>query len=414
MATVKPFPGLRPKKEFAEKVASPPYDVLNTEEAREMAKGNPMSFLHVNKPEIDLPAGTDPYSDDVYETGHKNINKLIDDEILVADETPGFYLYAQTWGDHRQVGLVAGVSATEYLDDVIKKHEQTREKKEKDRIRHIEALEAQVGPVFLTYKADKEIDNIFETIQQKDPENDFVSPDGIRHTLWTIGSKKRIEKIVSLFGGIEALYVADGHHRSAAGTIVAQKRRAERPDYTGAEPWNYFLAVIFPDDQMKILPYNRVVMDLNGNSTEDFFKKVEEKFNITKVDGSFEPETTKVFAMYIDKTWYRLEAIEGSYDAAHAVSSLDAAILQDNLLSSILGIDDPRTNERVDFVGGIRGLGELEKRVDSGEMKVAFSMHATTIEQLMSVADAGMNMPPKSTWFEPKLRSGLIIHQIGK
>ncbi len=413
MATVKPFRGLRPTKELAEQIASPPYDVLNTEEAREMAKGNEISFLHVNKPEIDLPVGTDPYADQVYTTGLKNLQKLVDDGAMKRDQDACFYLYAQTWGEHRQVGLVAGASAQEYMDDRIKKHEQTREKKEKDRVRHIETLGAQAGPVFLTYKAVPAIDNLFNEIQEKEPEYDFVAPDGIRHQFWVIGSKKRIEKIASLFQQVPNLYVADGHHRSAAGTIVCQKRREENPDYTGAEPWNFFLSVIFPDDQMLILPYNRVVKDLNGHSVQELIEKASEAFTVQEVSEAFEPETTKVFGMYLGGKWYRLEAKEGSYDAGDAVASLDSAILQNNLLHPLLGIENPRTDERIDFVGGIRGLGELEKRVDSGEMALAFSLHATTIEQLMGVADAGRNMPPKSTWFEPKLRSGLVIHVIG-
>jgi len=413
MATVKPFPGLRPTREMAEKVASPPYDVLSSEEAREMAKDNPYLFLHVNKPEIDLPPETDHYADIVYETGRKNLMKLVNDGVMTYDENQNFYLYAQTWGEHRQVGLVAGVSVQEYIDDTIKKHEQTREVKEKDRVRHIETLEHQVGPVFLTYKNKPEIDNVFNLIQEKDPEYDFTSDDGIRHTFWVIGSKKRIEMIANLFVDVDALYVADGHHRSSSATIIAKKRRAANPDYTGAEPWNFFLAVLFPDDQMKILPYNRVVIDLNGNTPEEFLEKVGEKFYVNEVDEAYQPDKNKIFGIYLEGKWYRLEAKEGTYDANHAVDSIDSAILQNNLLHPILGIENPRTDERIDFVGGIRGLKELEKRVNSGEMKVAFSMHETTIEQLMSVADAGLNMPPKSTWFEPKLRSGLVVHKIG-
>lgn len=414
MATVKPFPGLRPRQDMAAKVASPPYDVLNSEEAREMAKGNPYCFLHVNKPEIDLPAGTDLYSDEVYATGHKNIFKMIEDGVLVNDEKPCFYLYAQKWGEHRQVGLVAAASAQEYIDDKIKKHELTREAKERDRIRHIEALEAQVGPVFLTYKADKEIDALADAIQKETPEYDFTADDGIQHTLWVIKDDERIAKMAELFAKIDILYVADGHHRSASASIICQRRRDAKPGFTGEEPWNYFLSVIFPDDQMLILPYNRVVHDLNGHSKEEFFAKVGEKFAITEVAEAYDPESTKVFGMYIDGKWYRLDAKEGTFDANDPVNSLDVAILQNNLLNPLLGIDDPRTNERIDFVGGIRGLGELERRVNNGEMVVAFSCHATTMEQLMAIADAGMIMPPKSTWFEPKLRSGLVTHQIAE
>lgn len=413
MATVKPFPGLRPKKDLAAKVASPPYDVLNTEEARAMADGNSISFLHVNKPEIDLPEGHDPYSAEVYQTGRKNLDRLKADGVLKADDSACFYLYAQTMGEHRQVGLVAAASVQEYIDDKIKKHELTREKKEKDRVNHISTLGAQVGPVFLTYKARKEIDTLFNEIQEKEPEYDFVADDGIRHTLWVVGSRMRIEAIARLFADIPVLYVADGHHRSAAAQIVCNKRREERPEYSGMEPWNFFLTVIFPHDQMMILPYNRVVKDLHGLSKEQFLEKIEEKFHVSSAEAAFEPESTKVFGMYLGGVWYRLEAKKDAFDADDPVNSLDVAILQNNLLAPVLGIGDPRTDERIDFVGGIRGLGELERRVNSGEMTVAFSMHATTIEQLIAIADAGKIMPPKSTWFEPKLRSGLIVHEIG-
>lgn len=412
MADVRPFAGLRPIRALAEKVASPPYDVLNSNEARDMAGENPISFLHINKPEIDLPPETDPYSDDVYAKGAENLQKMIRDGVLVQDDQPCFYLYAQTWGDHRQVGLVAGASVQEYIDDKIKKHELTREEKERDRIRHIESLGAQVGPVFLTYKALPEIDKELAVIQEKDPVYDFTAEDDIRHTFWVISSKLRIEMIAQLFERVPLLYVADGHHRSASATIIAQKRREQNPDYTGQEPWNFFLAVIFPHDQMKILPYNRVVRDLNRASSEEFIRKIEGSFYLSKSDQPIAPERTKVFGMYLDGNWYRLEAKAGTYNDNDAVESLDVAILQNNLLNPILGIEDPRKDKRIDFVGGIRGLGELEKRVNSGEMKVAFSLHATTIEQLIDVADAGKIMPPKSTWFEPKLRSGLVIHKI--
>ncbi|MBZ0263311.1 DUF1015 family protein [bacterium] len=412
MAKVQPFPGLRPRKDLAEKVASPPYDVLNSQEAREMAEGNPHSFLHVNKPEIDLPVDTNPYDDAVYNQGKLNLQKLIADGVMVKDTQPCYYLYAQTWGEHRQVGLVAGASVQEYIDDKIKKHELTREEKENDRIRHIEALGAQVGPVFLTYKARPEIDKELAVIQEKDPTYDFVSIDGIRHTFWVISSKRRIEMISQLFAKVPELYVADGHHRSASATIIGERRRVANPEYTGQEPWNYFLTVIFPHDQMKILPYNRVVTDLNGLSSEDFLARVEEKFFVAKATEAYSPDRPKLFGMYLDGKWYRLEAKEGSFNAENVVDSLDVAILQNNLLNPLLGIENPRKDKRIDFVGGIRGLKELEKRVNSGEMKVAFSMHPTTIGQLMAIADAGKIMPPKSTWFEPKLRSGLVVHMI--
>ncbi len=412
MAVVKPFPGLRPKREFAETVASLPYDVLNSDEARELARGNPHSFLHVNKPEIDLPPGTEIYADEVYAKGDENLRKMIADGVMKQDRSLCYYLYAQTMGDHRQVGLVAGASVQEYIDDKIKKHELTREEKERDRVRHILTLGAQAGPVFLTYIARPEIDKQLATIQQTQPEYDFTAADGIRHTFWIVSSKLRVEMISNLFKKVPQLYVADGHHRSAAATIVAKKRRETNPDFTGSEAWNYFLAVIFPHDQMKILPYNRVVGDLGGLDSAEFLAKVEEKFYTSKGNGAVEPERNRIFGMYLDGQWYRLEAKPGSFDEDDPVEKLDVAILQNNLLRPVLGIEDPRTDARIDFVGGIRGTGELERRVDSGEMAVAFSLHATTIEQLIAIADAGKIMPPKSTWFEPKLRSGLVVHLI--
>ncbi|MBD3165666.1 DUF1015 family protein [bacterium] len=410
MSIVRPFKGLRPKKDLAATVASPPYDVLNSEEAREMAKGNPISFLHINKPEIDLPPETDPYDDAVYQQGRTNLERFIKEDVFTRDDSPCFYLYAQTWGDHRQVGLVCGASCQEYMEDKIKKHELTREKKEKDRIRHIESLGAQAGPVFLTYKAMSEIDKELAVIQENDPDYDFTADDGIRHEFWVVQSKRRIEMITKLFEKVPSLYVADGHHRSASATIIAQKRRDDPiyKEWTGAEPWNFMLAVLFPHDQMKILPYNRVVRDLNGLSADEFMAKVEEKFYVSKADGAFEPNRTKLYGMYLDGRWYRLEAKNEIYDEDDVVDSLDVAILQNNLLNPVLGIENPRTDERIDFVGGIRGTKELERRVDSGEMKVAFSLHETTVEQLFAIADAGEIMPPKSTWFEPKLADGLV------
>lgn len=412
MSRIRPFPGLRPLPRYAEKVASPPYDVLNTREAREMARDNPISFLHVNKPEIDLPPETDPYDDAVYRKGRENLDRLAKEGIFKQDDSPAYYLYAQKMGDHRQVGLVVAASCQEYMDDKIKKHELTREEKENDRIRHIEALGAQAGPVFLTYRARKDIDTALNVIQEKEPTYDFTAPDGIRHTFWVISSKMRLEMITQLFEAVPELYVADGHHRSAAATIICQRRREANPDYKGNEPWNYFLAVLFPHDQMKILPYNRVVSDLHGLERGEFLAKVEEKFYLSRADKAVEPDRPKLIGMYLDGSWYRLEAKPGSFDENDVVDRLDVAILQNNILRPLLGIENPRKDIRIDFVGGIRGTKELEKRVDSGEMKLAFSMHPTTIEQLMAIADAGKNMPPKSTWFEPKLRSGLVIHKI--
>ncbi len=413
MATVRPFPGLRPRRDLAAEVASPPYDVLSTEEARALAADKPNSFLRINKPEIDLPEQTDPYSQQVYETGRENLKKFIESGVMKQDDQACFYLYAQQMGEHRQVGLVAAASVQEYLDDTIKKHEMTRELKERDRVNHISTLNAQVGPVFLTYRAVPEIDSLFEELQEGEPEVEFTADDGIRHTLWVIGSRKSIETVAQLFTRVPVLYVADGHHRSAAAQTVCEMRRKENPGSSGAQPWNYFLTVIFPHDQMLILPYNRVVKELRGLDSQAFLEKVKDKFDVSPAGGAFEPERAKVFGLYLDGTWYRLTAKEGTFDADDPVNSLDVAVLQNNLLAPVLGIEDPRTDERIDFVGGVRGLHELEKRVDSGEMKAAFSLHATTVEQLMAIADAGKFMPPKSTWFEPKLRSGLVVYMLG-
>lgn len=411
MSIVQPFKGLRPKKNLAEKVASPPYDVLNTQEAREMARENPYSFLHINKPEIDLPDGTDPYSEAVYQKGQENLNRFIRDGILVQDSKACFYIYRQIMGTHSQVGLVAGASVDEYQKDRIKKHELTRADKEDDRVNHVNSLNAQTGPVFLTYKASPEIDSLINTIISRPPENDFAADDGIRHTLWVVDRDEEIRRIKDLFAALDTLYVADGHHRSAAAARVRDMRMKNNPAHTGQEEYNFFLTVIFPDAQMQILDYNRVVTDLNGHSIKEFMNKVEEKFEVQMVSGEVsKPARRNTFVMYLDGNWYTLQAKTGTFDDNDPVARLDISILMNNLLSPVLGITDPRKDKRIDFVGGIRGLGELKKRVDSGEMKVAFGLFPTSINDLMSIADAGKIMPPKSTWFEPKLRSGLVVH----
>jgi len=411
MVKVKPFKGLRPNKEYAEKVASPPYDVLSSDEAREMAKDNPYSFLHVNKPEIDLDETVDPYDVRVYRRGAENLKKLIDHGILEQDQEEYFYIYQQIMGDHKQTGLVAGASCDEYIQDKIKKHEHTRPDKEEDRMTHINILNAQVGPVFLTYKSKPEIDEIFKEGMQNEPEYDFVA-DGVRHTFWVVKDKDLINKIQKAFNKIDYLYVADGHHRSASATRVKREREKKNPNHTGDEEYNYFLTVIFPDNQMQILDYNRIVKDLNGLSTEEFLSKIKEKFDVelSAEDEPFKPAKKHEFGMYLENNWYKLTPKKDTFDEKDVVERLDVSILQNNLLSPILGIENPRKDKRIDFVGGIRGLKELEKRVDSGDWKVAFSMYPTTIGDLMNIADAGKVMPPKSTWFEPKLRSGLVVH----
>jgi uncharacterized protein (DUF1015 family) len=409
MARIEPFPGLRPRPDLAEKMAAPPYDVLSSEEARELARGNPYSFLHVGKPEIDLPAGTDLYADEVYAKGKENFDRFIKEKTLLQDKNRCFYIYKQIWGEHMQVGLVAGASCQDYQDDVIKKHELTREDKERDRQRHIETLNAQTGPVFLTYKQTRIIDRLIEEGMAGKPENDISTYDGVRHIFYVVDDPRLVAAIQKEFRELDVLYVADGHHRSAAATRIKAKRQEANAGHTGNEEYNFFLAVVFPHNQLKILPYNRLVRDLNGMCKAEFFAKVADCFDYEETDAK-EPAGPREFCLYIAGKWYRLRAKPGTFDKADAVASLDVSILQANLLAPVLGVQDPRTDKRIDFVGGIRGTGELEKMVDSGRFAVAFSLRATTIEQLFAVADAGKIMPPKSTWFEPKLKDGLVSH----
>ncbi len=418
MARVKPFKGLRPRKELAEKITSPPYDVMNSIEAREMAEGNEYSFLHVVKPEIDLPVDTDIYDDAVYRKAKENLDKLIEREWMKKDDAEAYYIYRQKMGEHTQTGIVAAASVDDYEKDIIKKHEFTRKDKEDDRTRHVYTLKANTGPVFLTYKAKDSLDSIIaDYAENNEPEYDFTSQETatVRHTFWVVRDKETIEKIRSEFEAIDYLYVADGHHRSAAGTRVRSMMMKENSSHAGTEEYNYFLSVIFPHDQMYIMDYNRVVKDLNGMDSEEFKMKVSEKFEIEETGKKglpFTPNEFNTYGMYLDGTWYCLTAMEDSFNGKDPIESLDVAILQNNLLAPLLGIGDPRTDKRIDFVGGIRGLNELERLVDECGFKVAFSMKPTSIEQLMSVADAGKVMPPKSTWFEPKLRSGVCVHML--
>jgi uncharacterized protein (DUF1015 family) len=411
MARIEPFRAWRPRPEVAERVASPPYDVLSSDEARDTARDNPLSFLHVVKPEIDLAAGVDLYSDQVYAKGAENLSRLKDDGILIREATPAFYLYRQRMGDHVQTGLVTGASVDEYEADLIKKHEHTRPKKEDDRTRHVEALGANTGPVFLTYRSRPEIDVLIDRLTSVEPTYDFTAPDGIQHVLWVVDQTPDVQALQTAFAAVPELYVADGHHRSAAATRVRALRRERNPEHTGEEPYNFFLSVIFPHDQMLIMDYNRVVKLPPGLDREGFLAKVHDAFEVTP--GSAEkPDRARCFGMYIGGTWFRLVAKPGTFPDDDPVRSLDVAVLQDNLLGPVLGIDDPRSDENIDFVGGIRGLSELERRVDSGAWDVAFALYPTAIEQLFAVADAGRVMPPKSTWFEPKLRSGLIVRPL--
>ena len=411
MARIEPFRGWRPRPELAERVASPPYDVLNSDEARVMAADNPLSFLHVVKPEIDLPPETDHYAPEVYAMGGENLRRLMDDGVLIQEDTPALYLYRQRMGDHVQTGLVTGASIDEYENDLIKKHEHTRPKKEDDRTRHVEALNANTGPVFLTYRANPKIDALVERLTDAEPTYDFTAPDGIQHVLWVVSDSADVEALVQAFAGVPELYVADGHHRSAAATRVRAMRRERNSGHTGDEAYNFFLSVIFPDDQMLIMDYNRVVKVPDDMDRAAYLAEVNENFDVSPT-WAVKPGEPKSFGMYFGGQWYRLRAKDGSFPADDPVESLDVAILQNNLLAPVLGIGDPRSDDNIDFVGGIRGLEELEKRVDSGDWGVAFALHPTAIEQLFAVADAGTVMPPKSTWFEPKLRSGLIVRPL--
>lgn len=411
MARIEAFRALRPRPDVAAQVASPPYDVLNSAEAREMARGNPISFLHVNKPEIDLPEDIDPYDDAVYAKGAENLARLVDDGVLLREARPALYLYRQVMGDHVQTGLVAGASVEEYENDLIKKHEFTRPKKEDDRTRHVDALDANTGPVFLTYRASDEVDAIVERLTAAQPAYDFVAPDGIRHVLWVVDADADVRALTEAFAKVPELYVADGHHRSAAATRIRAQRRDANPDHTGEEPYNFFLSVIFPDREMMIMDYNRVVRDLNGLAPEAFLARIGQDFDVSS-SSQVKPSSPRTYQMYLGGSWCRLAPKDGTYPEDDPVRRLDVAILQDNLLAPVLGIGDPRADERIDFVGGIRGLEELVRLVDSGDYAVAFALHPTAIRDLFAVADAGTVMPPKSTWFEPKLRSGLIIRPL--
>jgi uncharacterized protein (DUF1015 family) len=413
MSTIKPFRAIRPKTDLAERVAALPYDVMNSEEARQMVTGNPYSFLHVDKAEIDLSPDIDLYDEKVYQKARENMDNMIAEGTLQQDAQANFYIYRQIMDGRSQTGIVACCSIDEYLDNKIKKHEFTRADKEQDRINHVNVCDANTGPIFLTYRNRADIDGIIEKWCQGAPTYNFQSEDGIGHIVWAIDNQQTITELQKCFLQVEELYIADGHHRCASGVKVGQMRREQYPDFTGEEEFNYFLAVIFPDKDLKIMDYNRVVKDLNGLTPAEFFAAVKEKFTVTKTGSAvpYKPQSKHTFGMYIDGQWYELKAHSGTFTADDPVDRLDVSILQKNLLRPILGIDDPRTDKRIDFIGGIRGLEELERRVKEG-MAAAFSMYPVTIQDLMDIADAGQVMPPKSTWFEPKLRSGLFIHKL--
>lgn len=415
MSIVRPFRAIRPATHLAEKVAALPYDVMDSNEAREMVKDNSYSFLHVDKAEVDLDPSISLYDKRVYETARDNLQRMMAEGTLIQEKEECLYIYQLVMDGRAQVGIVASASIDEYIENTIKKHEHTRADKEQDRINHVDYCNANTGPIFLTYRAKSEITKATEGwMQGHQPVYAFVSEDGIGHTVWAIDDKAVIDGISEAFLTVDNLYIADGHHRNASAVKVGLKRREQFPAFTGEEEFNYFLSVIFPDQQLLIMDYNRAVKDLNGYSPEEFLSKASEKFNIEPYAeaGQYRPTAKHTFGMYLDGKWFKLTAKEGTFDPNNPVDRLDVSILQNNLLNPILGIEDPRTDKRIDFIGGIRGLNELEKRVDGG-MKVAFSMHPTTIDDLMAIADAGEVMPPKSTWFEPKLRSGLFIHDLG-
>ncbi len=410
MAIIKPFRGIRPIKELADKIAALPYDVMDSDEAREMVKDNPYSFLHVDKAEIDLPRDIDPYDDRVYDKAKENLDNMIKNRFYIEDEKPNYYIYRQIMKGRSQVGLVGCASIDDYTNNIIKKHELTREDKEIDRINHVYKCEAHTGPIFLTYRENKDISNIINEWIKREPIYDFKSEDGVSHTLWIVDDESTVTKINELFKSVEYLYIADGHHRSASAVKVGHIKRAEKEDYTGEEEFNYFLSISYPDSELEVLDYNRTVKDLNGLSKEEFLNKVRVNFVVTESNEQVRPKEKHTFGMYLEKQWYLLEAKEGIFNPEDPVDQLDVSILQNNLLRPILGIDDPRKSKRIKFIGGIRGLKELERRADT-DMKVSFSMYATTTDDIMDIADSGKIMPPKSTWFEPKPRSGLFIHK---
>lgn len=417
MAVVKAFKGIRPVKELASKIAALPYDVMNSDEAREMVIGNPNSFLHVDRPEIDLDPSIDIHDPKIYEKARENLDRMIADGEYTQDQQPCLYIYRQIMNGRSQTGIVFCASIDDYMNNIIKKHEFTRADKEEDRINHVDYCDANTGPIFLTYKEDQIASEIIDAWIQNEskrkPIYNFVAEDGITHIVWIVDNEVIINEIIDLFKEVDYLYIADGHHRSASAVKVGLKRRAENPNYTGEEEFNYFLAVAFPDNDLMVMDYNRVVRDLNGLTKDELIVKLQEKFTVTESTSEepIKPEKKHTFGMYVENKWYMLEAKDGIYNAEDPIDSLDVAILQNNVLTPILGIDDVRTSDRIDFIGGIRGLKELEKRANK-DMKIAFSMYPTEVSDIMSVADIGEVMPPKSTWFEPKLRSGLFVHKL--
>ncbi len=413
MTTIRPFKGLRPRKDIVDKVAAKPYDVLNSAEAKEEAKDNPYSFLKISKPEINFDNNIDQYADEVYAKGKEIFDSFIEQGILVQDAAPCMYIYAQTMDGRTQTGLVAGSSIEDYFNDKIKKHELTLVAKENDRIRHMKTKMAQPGMVFLTYKSIEEIDAIIDHyVTHHTAENDFIDSQNVRHQLWKIDNENIIHKLSELFQEkVSASYIADGHHRSAASAKVGRQLREENPNHTGNEAYNFFLSCLFPSNQLQIQDYNRLIKDTNGLSAAEMIAQVKQHFDVTLIGKEiYKPSQLHEFSMYIDGQWYKLNAHTDTYDENDPIGVLDVTILSKYVLDEILDIKDQRTDKRIDFVGGIRGLGELQKRVDSGEMKIAFAFYPVSLDQLIAIADSGNIMPPKSTWFEPKLKSGLVIN----
>lgn len=411
MAEVRPFCAVRPAGELAAQVAALPYDVYNRKEASLAVRENPLSFLNIDRAETQFPDEVDAYEECVYEKARELFEARMADGTFLQDDVPCYYIYRLTMDGRSQTGIVALSSVDDYLNQVVKKHENTREDKEIDRIRHVDTVNAHTGPIFLAYRKQEEIDRIVRQVCTGTPLYDFVSEDGVGHTVWKIAAPGLVSRIRKSFGTVPATYIADGHHRAASAVKVGLKRRQENPGWTGEEPFNYFLSVLFPDEQLRILPYNRVVKDLNGLTKEEFLQRISKDFEVREIgEKAYAPAGKGEFGMYLEGTWYQLTAGE-AVRSQDPVKGLDVSILQDALLGPVLGIGDPRTDKRIDFIGGIRGLKELERRVNE-DMAVAFSMYPTSIQELLDVADAGLLMPPKSTWFEPKLRSGLFIHTL--
>ena len=413
MAIIRPFKAYRPIKEHVKDIAALPYDVMSSKEAREIVKNNKYSFLRVDRAEVNLAESVGEYDKVVYDTANQVLENMIEKGLYIQEKTPAIYIYQQIMDGRGQKGIVCCTSVDDYINNIIKKHERTRLLKEIDRVNHVDICNANTGPIFLTYRNNDEISSIVEELSKKVPVYDFISEDGNGHRVWIIDDNIVIEKLVKLFKSIKYLYIADGHHRSASAVKVALKRRKQLGKYTGNEEFNYFLSIIYPDTELKVFDYNRTVKDLNGLSEEEFFSKVEESFYLSKSESNkpVSPKNKHEFGMYMNKQWFILRAKDGSFDESNPIDSLDVSILQNNLLNPILGISDPTKSERIEFIGGIRGLKELENRADN-DMKVSFSMYATTIDDIMNVADSGKTMPPKSTWFEPKPRSGIFIHKL--